>query len=154
MSNVRIGLGAAALVLAMAGCSTESTARARADVIIDGNKRSITSGVRCTTSTGAAGNQTTHITAMNGVAQLDLSLSDATPPLVNGFGLALTSDPDLYRIPYQAPKKVEDAHANRDGKTYKVIGTGRGTKPGPKPAIKPGESELQNLKFQILVVCP
>lgn len=154
MPLVRTSIGVAALVLAVSGCSTASGPRPKAEITIEGNKRTITSGIRCTTSEGRAGNRNTHITALNGVAQVDLSLSDATPPLVNGFGLALTSQPDVYRIPYQTVKKASDVHANRDGKTYKVIGTGNGTRPGPKPIKKPGESGLQELKFQILVICP
>lgn len=150
MSRARTAFGVAALVLT-AGCSAESPPRPRAELTIDGHKRSITSGVECTTTEDAAGNRITQLVAVNGVAQLNMSLSEATPPLVNGFGLALTSEPDVYWMAYQTVKKASDVHANRDGKSYKVSGTGNGTKPGPK---RPGKRDTQELKFQVLVVCP
>lgn len=151
MSRARTAFGVIALVLTSAGCSGESPPRPRAELTIDGHKRPITNGVECTTTEDAAGIRSIHLVAVNGVAQLNVSLSEATPPLVNGFGLALTSEPDVYWMAYQTVKKTSDVHANRDGKSYKVSGTGNGTKPGPK---RPGKSDTQELKFQVLVVCP
>lgn len=154
MSHARTAIGVAALVLAASGCTSESTPRAKADITVEGHKRTISSNIQCTTEPGESGDRTTHITASNALASVDLSLSDAMPPMVNGFALALSSEPDAYRIPYQTVKKASDVHANRDGKSYKVSGTGNGTKPGPKPPTKPGQSDLQEIKFQVLVVCP
>jgi hypothetical protein len=124
---------------------------ASADVMVDGHTHTISGAIDCSTSASnpsatptQAGTETTSISAQDDSAWINLSLSNATPPSVDGFSLSLTVENGEYSIPFQKPQKPVEA--TKQGKSYAVKGTGSGwSTPG-----RVGRA----LPFEIHVTCP
>ncbi|MEQ0707833.1 hypothetical protein, partial [Mycobacterium tuberculosis] len=108
--TVRIAVGATALGVSALGatlpaCSAHSgpgsppsapSAPAAATVMVEGHTHTISGAVECRTSPAVrtatpseSGTQTTRVNAHDDSASVTLSLSDSTPPDVNGFGISL-----------------------------------------------------------------
>jgi hypothetical protein len=147
-------LCAAALVPSLSGCSEETSAKpATADITIEGHQHTITSGVECNSepanphaTPAQSGSHTTHITASDGAAEELLSLSDTTPPGVNGFSVTVTVNTDVYRIPFQPIESSTKVQAAKTGKSYTVTGTAKGS--------EPNVTGMRDLQFAVHVTCP
>ena len=122
-------------------------------VMINGNKHTMLGGVECTSSAAQpsatpaeSGDLTTHITVHDDSASVTLTLSDETPPSVDGFEVSLKLDSGEYRLPYQAPQSATQVQAAKNGKSYTVTGTGQG--------VSPKQGDVHQVTFGIHVTCP
>jgi Mycobacterium 19 kDa lipoprotein antigen len=157
------GLGVVVVAAILPACSTKSGQPATqptstasspsATIMVDGHKHAFPGGVECTSSPAQpsatpaeSGNQTTRIKASDDSASVSMSLSDGTPPAVNGFAISLKVGPGQYQMPYQSVQSPSQVEATKDGKSYTVEGTGQG--------LAPGQSTMRDLTFGIHVTCP
>jgi hypothetical protein len=118
--------------------------------MVEEHTHTISGGVDCSTSAAQpsatpaeSGNQTTRISAHDDSASVSLSLSDATPPAVNGFAISLKTGSTDYQMPYQSVQSSSQVEATRKGKSYTVTGTGQAMAPG-----------MRMVPFGIHVTCP
>lgn len=93
-----------------------------------------------------SGTQTTRVNAHDDSASVTLSLSDSTPPDVNGFGISLKIGSVDYQMPYQPVQSPTQVEATRQGKSYTLTGTGH--------AVIPGQTGMRELPFGVHVTCP
>ncbi len=96
-----------------------------------GHTHTISGVVECRTSPAVrtatpseSGTQTTRVNAHDDSASVTLSLSDSTPPDVNGFGISLKIGSVDYQMPYQPVQSPTQVEATRQGKSYTLTGTG------------------------------
>lgn len=156
-------VGAALGIVLLAACSSNgspsasspssSAAASGATVMVEGHSHMISGGVECKTTpaqTNAtpaeSGTQTTRITAKDSLASVSLSVSDLTPPDVNGFAISLISEGTRYQMPYQPVESATQVEASRQGKKYTVTGTGQ--------AETTGQNTMRQLPFGIHITCP
>ncbi|OSC37654.1 lipoprotein LpqH [Mycobacterium decipiens] len=155
-------LGVTVLGASVPACSTKSgpgsppgssSAPARATVMVEGHTHTISGAVECSTSPAVrtatppeSGTQTTRVSARDDSASVTLSLSDSTPPDVNGFSISLKSGNTKYQMPYQPVESPTQVEATRQGKSYTLTGTGH--------AVIPGQSGMRELPFGVHVTCP
>lgn len=165
--TVRIAVGATALGVSALGatlpaCFAHSgpgsppsapSAPAAATVMVEGHTHTISGVVECRTSPAVrtatpseSGTQTTRVNAHDDSASVTLSLSDSTPPDVNGFGISLKIGSVDYQMPYQPVQSPTQVEATRQGKSYTLTGTGH--------AVIPGQTGMRELPFGVHVTCP
>lgn len=82
---------------------------------------------------------------------MTLSLSDSTPPDVNGFGISLKIGSVDYQMPYQPVQSPTQVEATRQGKSYTLTGTGHAV---IRHAVIPGQTGMRELPFGVHVTCP
>jgi Mycobacterium 19 kDa lipoprotein antigen len=157
------GLGVLVLVAGLSACSTKgggpaspassSRAPSSTTVMLDQHTHTITTGVECNTSAAKpsatpaeSGDLTTRITAHDDSASVSLALSDEIPPSVDGFAISLKVGAGQYQLPYQSAQSPTQVQATKEGKSYTVTGTGKGT--------TPGQSGMRQVIFGIHVTCP
>ncbi|WP_163745641.1 lipoprotein LpqH [Mycobacterium lacus] len=135
-----------------ASAPSSSPTPTNATVMVDGHSHTISGEVDCRTTPtqpsatpAESGSQTTRISAHDDTASVSLSLSDATPPGVNGFAISLNAASATYQMPYQAVQSPNQVQASRQGNSYTVTGTGK--------ALAPGQGGMRDLPFEIDVTC-
>jgi hypothetical protein len=121
--------------------------------MLEGHSHTISGGVECrtspaqTTATPAeSGTQTTRITAHDDSASVNVSISDLSPPDVNGFSLSLKAEGASYVMPYQPVQSATQLEATRNGKSFTVTGTGQ--------AETGGQGGTRQLPFGLHMTCP
>lgn len=151
MRGIEIGLASMALVFAAcAGCSSDksstgssSAAVAGEQVVVDGQKQSVSGPVTCTS---AGGN--TNIAVGDPANGVGAVVSNDNPPVVHSVGLGSVNGITL-GFADAAPNQSGSAGASVNGKSYAIKGNATGVDMSnpqqPKQVTKP---------FEIDVTCP
>ncbi|GBG37365.1 lipoprotein LpqH [Mycobacterium montefiorense] len=155
------GFGVVVLV-GLSACSTKGggpaspasspPALTHTTVMLDQHSHTITAKVDCTTTASAphatppeSGDLTTRIGVHDDSAAVSLTLSDETPPSVDGISISLKVGNGQYQLPYQPTQPANHVQVTKDGKSYTSTGSGQGT--------MPGQTGMRQVTFGIHVTC-